>query len=218
MSTSSSSISLTYRVSNDFIYDRNIYFNDDLQVLNKTFPWSSFDIAKSALVINLDNLDKQPFVNHFSEAFSVHAPDELPLFIKHEDPMDIESGKLLEVLVTPEVIIADDDLRRLSLEKRSCYLVNERQLRFYKVYNKRNCEIECFSNVSLEVCGCVPFDAIRDAKTQICGPFDYICLRKVKYAMKYSVESEMMTSCKCLSTCESVTYNYELIETRYEPM
>lgn len=205
------------RVSKDFLYERDLSFEKDLQTNNKAAPWKSFFTSKDALKINLriEDVHNRLFTVYFSEAFSIHAPDELPLLIKHEEPMNIEGGKMYEVLITPEVITTDEDLKSSPLDERSCYLDGEKQLKFYKAYTKRNCEIECFSNASVEVCGCVSFDVIRDSETQICGVHSIECLTELKYSMKYSVDNEMMKSCNCLTTCDSIAYNYELIETKY---
>lgn len=188
------------RVSKDFLYERDLSFKKGLQTNNETVPWKSLFTAKDALKINLriEYVYNRPFTVYFSESFFIHAPDELPLFIKHEEPLNVEGGKMYEVLITPEVITTDEDLKSSPLDERSCYLEGEKQLKFYKAYTKRNCEIECFSNASLEVCGCVSFDVIRDSETKICAIHSVDCLTELKYSMKYSVDDEMMKACNCL--------------------
>lgn len=39
-------------------------------------------------------------------------------------------------------------------EERRCYFESERQLKFFKRYSKINCEVECLTNKTIEVCGC----------------------------------------------------------------
>lgn len=66
---------------------------------------------------------------------------------------------LEEVLISvkPNMITTSENLRHYTPWDRQCYFSDERQLRFFKIYTQRNCELECLSNFTLSQCGCVKF-------------------------------------------------------------
>lgn len=64
-------------------------------------------------------------------------------------------GRETRMIITPHIITAADELRKISQEKRQCLFNNERSLRFYRTYTQRNCALECEANFTLEFCKCV---------------------------------------------------------------
>jgi amiloride-sensitive sodium channel len=56
------------------------------------------------------------------------------------------------VLITPQITVADDDIRSLSIATRKCYFEGEKKLHFYKIYTQKNCEMECLSDASERNC------------------------------------------------------------------
>lgn len=127
---------------------------------------------------------------------------------------EFSGGKHLEVLIKPAVIKSDDSLKTLTPAERSCYFQEERKLQFFKIYTKRNCEIECFSNYSRETCGCVPFDVVRDPDTRVCGVTraDLDCNYEVSMLFKDYRSTGKLASCLCLTPCDWVTYSLEIRE------
>lgn len=85
--------------------------------------------------------------------------------------------------------------------RRNCYLLHERQLNLFRVYNKVNCEHECLTEMTLNSCGCVQFFMARNLTTKICGTFEEKCFRDVEDQFE-----EQKSTCKCLETCESIKY------------
>jgi hypothetical protein len=45
----------------------------------------------------------------------------------------------------------------VSYFRRQCYIAGERQLKFFKIYTKSNCELECLTNLTLRYCNCSAF-------------------------------------------------------------
>lgn len=176
------------------------------------FPWH----ASASDSVELEIFVAPDPILFFSEAFSVHTPSELPTKLLPEDVLEFAGGKNLEVLITPSIITSDDSLKALDASDRSCYIEGERKLRFFKVYTSRNCEIECFSNYSLTVCDCVPFEFVRGPDTRVCGLAveDQDCLEGFKKDFGVVGPTGMLGSCSCLSPCNSVTYDFEIIESR----
>jgi acid-sensing ion channel, other len=164
--------------------------------------------------LHLDLNVKESFRNHFEKAFVIHPTDELPMLLEEEDAIEFSGGKLIEAFITASVTTIDEELAALDIAERSCYMDGERQLKFFKVYTKRNCEIECFSNSSLKACGCVSFDVIRNKTTKVCGFEHSQCVKELINDLKFSEKSLQQQNCKCLQTCNLINYNVDFVETR----
>jgi hypothetical protein len=181
--------------------------------LISSFPWNATESQNDALTMQFTIANDTDLKLY--RAIFIHSPDEPPLFLHKEDAVEFDGGKSLDILLTPNVITTDIDLAGFDLQDRVCFLDGEKYLRFFKAYTTKNCLNECFSNVSAEICGCVPFDIIRDELTPICELFDYHCLNRVQYEIKFDVESEKLKECNCLQRCNSVTYDVEFIESLF---
>lgn len=134
--------------------------------------------------LELELLADPEQMTQFSEAFSVHPTDKTPVKLLPENIFEFAGGRQLEVLIKPSVIQSDENLKSLTPSDRSCYFKEERKLQFFKIYTRRNCEMECFSNFSLSICNCIPFYHIRDAQKRICGITEdsYGCQYKITTA------------------------------------
>lgn len=86
----------------------------------------------------------------------LHQSSELPW--AHHQSYDVDIKQILTLNVIPMRIIASKKLKSAySAERRRCYFDGERQLKFFRYYTKRNCELECWVNMTLKHCGCVQF-------------------------------------------------------------
>lgn len=152
----------------------------------------------------------------YSEAFYVHPTDELPMLIAEQQTFEFSGGKHLEVLINPSVIKSDNSLKTLAPSDRSCYFEDERKLQFFKVYTKHNCEIECLVNATQAACGCVPFFIVRDADTRVCGisPEDLLCASVMEEDFRGFKLTDEIASCSCLSPCDLISYDIEIIESQ----
>ena len=59
--------------------------------------------------------------------------------------------------IEPVMITTSSRVKTYNYERRKCFLSNERQLRYFKNYTASNCNLECLTNYTLDVCGCVNF-------------------------------------------------------------
>lgn len=197
----------------DFHYKRDVVLSDHLKSKNSKFPW--YPRVSDSLELEIHNDAK---LTTYSEAFSVHPTDELPLMLQLENSIGFEGGRQLEVLITPSVIRSDKNLKTLEPNDRSCYLEGERKLRFFKVYTKRNCEIECLANVSRKLCACGPGDIVGDPDTTVCGinigVDDFQCLKKFQGDMKNLKPVEHLVACSCLPKCDLISYSNEVRQTK----
>ncbi|KAG5679611.1 hypothetical protein PVAND_009171 [Polypedilum vanderplanki] len=115
----------------------------------------------------------------------------------------------IKLLVTPSIKRIDESLKIRNVDERRCYLPNERKLNFLKVYNKVNCEHECLTSMTLNLCRCVQFFMVRGKSTRICGFKDEKCYLEI--------ESKFLTNkhiCKCYENCEVVKYDVKVTFTQ----
>lgn len=84
----------------------------------------------------------------------LHTPGEVPQLSKHF--FHVPLSRKVFVSIKPNLITISDSLRHYKPKRRKCYFNSER-LRFFKVYTQRNCELECLSNITKAMCGCVKF-------------------------------------------------------------
>lgn len=158
--------------------------------------------------------------NHYDfyeVGFSIHSPDDLPFKLNSETVFAISNAVHFEILVTPVVVKSDESLKNLDHVDRSCYFENERKLRFFKIYTMRNCEIECFSNFTQSFCNCTPFDVPRSSSDRVCSIFDVWCMKDLQNRFEDPAASSgatLMSTCRCLTTCDSISYNFEIRDTK----
>jgi acid-sensing ion channel, other len=151
-------------------------------------------------------------------AWHIHSHFE---FLEYEKRFEIYYGKSMEILITPKIIRSDPDLRKLKPERRKCFFQDERKLKYFKIYSKKLCEMECKSFVILENCNCTPYYLPRDDLTDICAAKANECKLKFIDANKVfrfeQYEHLYLTNgvCDCLDACDSISYSYETLETRY---
>lgn len=95
----------------------------------------------------------------------LHHPADTPLLKSRYIPISPDTH--YTIWVKPEVTSTSADLRKYKPQKRNCYFSDEKHLKFYKIYTKQNCIIECIVNYTLQKCGCGPFYMPRE--------FVYLC-------------------------------------------
>ncbi|XP_031343114.1 pickpocket protein 28-like [Photinus pyralis] len=84
----------------------------------------------------------------------VHYPYD---FLEGASQMLLQYVNALTLIsVKPILYRTDDNVSNLSMGKRNCSFIGEKQLKYF-VYTYNNCVIECKANIILERCGCVPF-------------------------------------------------------------
>lgn len=184
---------------------------DHLKKNDVKFPWQASVSESLDLEIVID---PEP-MKQFPESFSIHPNVELANLLD-KNLFDFAGGKHLEIVITPSVVRSDENLKALEPSDRSCYFEGERKLRLFKAYTRRNCQFECFSNYSLSMCNCVPFDFVRDFEARVCGfsDEDVNCDNNENTFFKDHRSTEKLASCSCLSPCDSITYNIEIRESK----
>lgn len=83
----------------------------------------------------------------------IHNPAHIPT--TGQQYFYLASSEEIDVEVSPEVSTISSELLSWTPQSRQCYMHNERKLAFFSFYTQRNCQIECESNFTLEVCDCI---------------------------------------------------------------
>lgn len=140
----------------------------------------------------------------------LHSPYEFPETKSRyfQIPYNYKAVIMIKPVITNKV----DGLETLSLNKRQCYLEGEKELYFFKKYTKRNCELECLTNMTRRMCGCVSFYMPRESHTKICGTSKIQCYRNVT---RISAQHDPV-KCNCLPSCTSIVYDAEMHEFVYD--
>lgn len=90
----------------------------------------------------------------------IHNTDEFPFRTGHHKQKHMD--ETINIMYTPILNILDETLKTWKPEKRNCYLDQEKNLKYFKIYTKANCEHECLSAAMLQTCGCIPFYMISE--------------------------------------------------------
>jgi acid-sensing ion channel, other len=153
-------------------------------------------------------------------SFLVHSPHEAAAGFEIEEMYQFLYGYDLEVLITPEVIQTDEDLKSIDPKERGCFFQGEMKLKYFKVYSRRNCEFECISDFlgSFIEFNCSQFHMARENKTKVC---DYRLELDIRFEAFFFMRSgeypidETFMRCNCLDECNSIKYKTEIIAHGY---
>lgn len=85
----------------------------------------------------------------------VHDPTSFPT--PSQEYITAPLDQAVTGVIVPSMIKTSDRVRSYSTNRRGCYFQEERYLRYFKVYNTANCQLECQTNFTLNKCGCVHF-------------------------------------------------------------
>jgi len=91
--------------------------------------------------------------------YVLHSPFEWPS--KFSFQFQSKALVAIQLLLTPQISYIDDNLMSSSPKERNCYIQSmnqsEKELKYFKLYTKNNCLVECLVNQTLAECGCVQF-------------------------------------------------------------
>lgn len=97
---------------------------------------------------------------------ALHTPGELPRLSVQFYQVPLKQQVLMTV--SPQVITTAEGLKSYTAESRQCYFNHEKQLTFFKTYTQSNCELECLTDFTFRMCGCVKFSMPHDNATPVC--------------------------------------------------
>ncbi|EDS44436.1 amiloride-sensitive Na+ channel [Culex quinquefasciatus] len=157
-----------------------------------------------------------------SQGFKVllHAPSDYPQvaskFIR------VTLNRDIAVAVKPQIISTEAALYDYEPVRRQCYFNRERQLKFFRVYSQPNCQLECLTNFTLLLCGCVPYWMPRSSQTRFCETYEIRCalgaqqkLMLLNARNQIQHQSDKRIKCDCLPACNSIQYDAEITQTMF---
>ncbi|XP_045478142.1 pickpocket protein 28-like [Harmonia axyridis] len=153
---------------------------------------------------------------------SLHMPSRIPR--PSQVFFSVGLDRLTTVAVTPSLMTTTSTIREYDPEDRNCYFSSERKLKYFKVYSQANCDLECWTNYTIQYCGCVHFYMPRDADTPICDVEKRFCLEDARVDYPISILHERLavrdakaensprrtSDCNCLPICTDLNYNAEI--------
>lgn len=78
-----------------------------------------------------------------------------------------------------------------------------------RTYSRKNCELECQSNLIYQACGCVLYYMPRTSnETSICNRDDYDCYSTMMRAIE--LRKNETFSCHCMPACFEIAYTAEI--------
>ncbi|XP_068082934.1 pickpocket protein 28-like [Anabrus simplex] len=143
----------------------------------------------------------------------LHSPADFPRV--GQQYFRVPMNQEVVVAVAPDVITTSPELIRYKPLGRQCYFPSERRLRFFNVYTQQNCALECLTNHTLTVCGCVAFYMPRELDTPICGSGNTQCVKNAtEQLLVQEVYEGLRTTdsgpnCHCLQSCTALQYKAE---------
>ncbi|XP_063700316.1 pickpocket protein 28-like [Culicoides brevitarsis] len=155
-------------------YTKNITIN--------TYPKRVYSTReKLALTLKLNTMNMDNLFPQQGRGFKIylHAPTEFPWSTKQY--FKVSTGQSVTLTVTPQLIRTSSFLRDYPPTKRECYFNHENPLKYFQVYTKENCELECLADYSKLLCDCVPFWMPRGVGARICGLENFECYTQAIY-------------------------------------
>uniref|UniRef100_A0A182MXN7 Pickpocket n=1 Tax=Anopheles dirus TaxID=7168 RepID=A0A182MXN7_9DIPT len=187
-----------------------------------TYPKRSFGAGiRAGMYVILKVLMKD--VDYLCGGFKVHlhSPGQYPRTVNQF--FRIPLSQEVSVSVDPVILDTGPNVRQYNPNRRLCFYNHERYLRYFKVYSKFNCDIECLSNFTLEMCGCVPFALPRDSEARICGLGMAACtdmamsvLEEMDLLHEQNNTENFLDRCNCLSACNAIMYNTEISQAKFD--
>lgn len=151
----------------------------------------------------------------------LHSPDDMPSMAKHF--VHVSMGKDVMISVKPKMITTSAGIAEYEPHQRQCYLNKDRPLKYFKIYSQSNCEQECLTDFTLNLCGCVTFSMPRTPETPVCDVDKIPCYRRAKDKLLFNQFSEALKKikhkkseenydCDCLPACTTLDYETEISE------
>lgn len=167
----------------------NGYFHPNASYPYRLIPRGDFNIQ-----MRINKVDGENSCGSFY--FILHLPSEIPTPFHNFIPVGY--GSKTSAKLVSKSHRTDNGLRKFPPKIRNCYFDGEKKLKFFKSYSKAHCQLECFVEATLKVCGCVLFWMPRNKTTRLCRYSELRCTNKLHY--------EDSSSCDCLPTCNDIKY------------
>ncbi|KAK9883359.1 hypothetical protein WA026_001534 [Henosepilachna vigintioctopunctata] len=207
--------------------NRDLHWDPDngykLHKVDDVFPRPSFlsGSENSLVAVFYTRIDE---VNYACRNFalqgirvSLHTPSNIPR--PSQVFFSVGLNRFTNVAVKPSLTITSSQIRQYAPEKRFCYFGHERSLKYFRMYSQPNCNMECWTNYTINLCGCVNFYMPRDKYTRVCNLQELQCLEEASKSYPKMVLEDRLdkpsskdhfTKCTCLPLCSELTYSAEI--------
>ena len=109
------------------------------------------------IILSIDKGDFGHQCNPFDEGFKLILTPPGEVLKMSRNSYRIHLKKFNVIYFKTKMMKTSEGLRSYTPTQRQCFFQSERQLRFFKMYTRTNCEEECLANFTSLECGCVPF-------------------------------------------------------------
>ncbi|XP_063915458.1 pickpocket protein 28-like [Zophobas morio] len=161
----------------------------------------------------------------------IHHPAMLPRVKQQHFRIPLDQAVIAATM--PTMIQTSEAVKSYKPERRQCYFPSERNLKYFKIYTQQNCQIECKTNYTLKVCGCVDFYMPREKGTKICGAPLKVCMQEaedqllsegietnIRHVQGLQVKNDILhqtiNKCDCMPECTSMTYIVENSQSEWD--
>lgn len=151
----------------------------------------------------------------------LHSPAEFPVISRKF--FRLTYNHEVTIALKPQITSIAKSLSNYEPSRRKCFFSYERKLEFFAVYNQVNCELECLTNLTRKLCGCVRFSMPYTKETKVCETSQLECAIQAENEIQLVVAMEGITKnhstgdhCNCLPACNSIEYDSELTQTKYD--
>uniref|UniRef100_A0A182MR04 Pickpocket n=1 Tax=Anopheles culicifacies TaxID=139723 RepID=A0A182MR04_9DIPT len=151
----------------------------------------------------------------------IHTPNQCPQISTQN--VRLPMNHALTARLEPYLITTSENVRSYNPQKRLCYYTHERYLRFFRIYTKRNCELECLANFTLHMCGCTQFSMPRAPGVHICGIEKLECCDRAEAILQEqglglvdNSSRTLLQSCNCLPACIFLEYKTEISQAHFD--
>ncbi|XP_071743578.1 pickpocket protein 28 [Lepeophtheirus salmonis] len=142
----------------------------------------------------------------------LHSPVDHPEMVDFGFGLPPGSENFISLL--PSYIHSNNDIHSLDYKVRQCFFEDEKSLMYFKHFTYLNCIIECITNQTFSMCGCVAYYMPRTDDIPICSPEKIDCIKKAKIKAEESniqddSDKSKVRECECLPSCTEINYPHE---------
>ena len=117
----------------------------------------------------------------------------------------IKLGYQTRIRINIQGTEAAPEIREILPQERFCNFHDEKSLRYYKYYTRRNCELECDADFIYKRCMCIPFHLPRlNANETRCDVQHFDCERVAELWLN-KLEN-LKCKVQCLPACNELTF------------
>ncbi|KAE9526171.1 hypothetical protein AGLY_013802 [Aphis glycines] len=171
--------------------DNNLTSNIPWNMKSTTY-WNTVEIILAQKDAFYGCSSKQGFTVYF------HSPSDVPDYSHSSLKLSKNSHSFVQI--STHLSLTDDGLKSWTPEKRGCYYLNEKWLKYNTIYSYINCYVECQVNYTEHLCGCAPMFRINSS-LPVCGPKLKDCLANAAIHVQRAYHT-----CKCLPSCTDIDY------------